>query len=90
LGVTFEYSIIEGSASWRSIFGTNGGHNTDTDPLFESSGSFRLSGNSPAIDAGSAAAFTEGLRPAISLLTSADITPDFKGAAPDLGAYEKQ
>src|SRR5699024_5241363 len=54
----FSHSLIQGSGGstgWDITFGTDGGNNIDSDPLFTdpASGDYSLQPSSPAIDAGS-------------------------------------
>ncbi|WP_234567720.1 BspA family leucine-rich repeat surface protein [Rhodohalobacter sp. 614A] len=62
---TFSYSLVDGSGgsdSWNSSYGTDGGNNIDTDPLFvtavdpddapTSAGDLQLTESSPAINTG--------------------------------------
>src|SRR5262249_47793726 len=80
-----------GSANWRPSFGTDGGGNLDTDPLFvtpvpapapTSGGDLHLGPGSPAINAGD-----NSFLPA-DLTTDLDGNPRIVGGSVDMGAYE--
>jgi hypothetical protein len=83
---TFKNSIIRnsgGSGSWNAAYGTDGGANLDTDPLFVDAmnGDYRLTSGSPAVNAGLNSANT----------TTLDLAgnPRIDGVI-DMGAYEFQ
>ncbi len=82
------YSIVEGSGGsgvgWNPTFGSDGGNNLDTDPLFvdEFLGNVRLTVCSPAIDAGNDAAIPAGVT------TDLDGNARILFDAVDMGAYE--
>jgi uncharacterized repeat protein (TIGR01451 family) len=87
-------SLVQGSggsgAGWDTSLGTDGGGNIDADPHFVSpispadapttAGDLRLSGVSPAIDAGNTSA--------VSVATDLDGNPRIAGNVVDMGAYE--
>jgi hypothetical protein len=68
---------------WNALYGDNGGHNLDEDPLFVDAegGDLRLLAGSPAIDAGNES--VSGL-PATDILGN----PRIIGETIDMGAYE--
>ena len=87
------YSIIEGSggsSSWTSIYGTDGGNNLDTDPLFlepidgidapSANGNYRLATGSPALDAGNNSYNSTG--------EDLDDENRIQNSTIDMGAYE--
>jgi predicted outer membrane repeat protein len=85
---TISYSLVQGSGgsgAWNSSYGTDGGDNIDDDPLFadQSSGNLRLTGGSPAIDAGDTSALGWPER-------DLDANPRIIGDVIDMGAYEFQ
>ncbi|MBK9256192.1 MAG: SBBP repeat-containing protein [Saprospiraceae bacterium] len=92
----FSYSLIAnsgGSGSWVSAFGSNGGNNIATDPLFvaplapglNTGGDYRLQPCSPAINVGNDAAVPLGIT------TDLDGNPRFyNNGIVDMGAYEFQ
>jgi hypothetical protein len=75
-----------GSTSWDPGFGTDGGHNIDSDPLFVdiASGNLQLQAGSPCIDAGNNNALPPGI------ITDLLGNPRISGIAVDMGAYEYQ
>lgn len=79
------HSLVEGSggsgASWNGDFGTDNNGNLDVDPKFVD-GDYRLSAESPAINAGSDALVLAGVT------TDLDENMRIFGAAVDMGAYE--
>ncbi|MES2486159.1 MAG: T9SS type A sorting domain-containing protein [Bacteroidota bacterium] len=92
---TYAYSLVEGTTlgGWNA-FGTDGGNNMDTDPLFADpdGDDFNLTAESPAVNHGSNAYYAEGLTPDLSLITT-DLAGNirFYDATPiDMGAYELQ
>jgi len=98
----YSHSLIEGSGGsedWDDAFGYNEGGNLDADPRFvvyvpaggnpTTAGDYRLTEDSPAIDAGDAGVFAAGKIPDLS-----DVTTDLAGGdrvyndIVDMGAYE--
>ncbi|MBX0327052.1 hypothetical protein K2Z83_05060 [Oscillochloris sp. ZM17-4] len=82
---SISFSLVQysgGSAAWNSAFGTNGGGNLDTDPLFVDAGAdnLRLLSGSPAIDVGNNAL--------VIAATDLDGNPRIVGSAVDMGSYE--
>ena len=89
---TYTYSIVEGSSGGWGSFGTNGGNNLDSDPLFvnpvaassapTSTGDYRLQAGSPAINNGYNALIPAGIT------TDLDGNPRIANGTVDMGAYE--
>ncbi len=90
---TYMYSDIDGSggsSAWNIIFGTDGGSNIDTDPLFinpidpinappSTLGDYDISDYSPCIGAANATSSP-----------ATDIEYITRGTPPDIGAYENE
>ena len=92
---TYAYSLVEGTTlgGWGA-FGTDGGNNMDTDPLFVDvdGDDFNLTAESPAVNHGSNAFYAEGLTPDLSTVTT-DLAGNIRfydGTPVDIGAYELQ
>jgi hypothetical protein len=92
---TINYSIVQGG--WSGA----GGNNLNTDPLFVSeenasnapttTGDYRLTADSPAINAGSNGYYGSSQTPNLSAITTdLDGTARIKGGTIDMGAYEKE
>ena len=89
------YSLIANSGgsgnSWNTLLGNDLGNNIDTDPLFtdSESGDYRLTGMSPAINAGTNTPFETG-GDAEGITTDLAGNDRIFGDTVDLGAYEFQ
>ncbi|KAA0991953.1 choice-of-anchor Q domain-containing protein [Dyadobacter aurulentus] len=88
---SFAYSIVAGSggsSAWNAGFGTDGGNNLDTDPLFHY-GFPGLRPGSPAVNTGNNLYFQAGQSPELSALTTDQRgTVRITGDAVDIGALE--
>ena len=80
---TFYYSLIQGcgGSAWNSVYGTNGGNNLDSNPLFSTN--FSLLAGSPAIDSGN-----NSLYPITGANIDLSGNTRIYGATIDRGAYE--
>ncbi len=88
--VTVSYSDVQGSGgsgAWNSQFGSNGGSNIDSDPLFTSSADFTPQQCSPVVDAGNDASNPTSFDLA-NQNRKFDANPG--GQAIDMGALESQ
>ena len=90
---TFSYCNIEssgGSSSWDTGFGTDGGDNIDSDPLFVGSGDhpYLIYGVSPCVDAGDNSANSEEFDIRGSNYGRKLSKTDGSAGTIDIGAYE--
>src|SRR5690606_14938992 len=80
--------------AWDSTFGSDGGHNTDTDPLFTdpAGGDYTLQGSSSAVDAGNDQLYWDVVNGGSPMADAKDLLGNTRpfAAAIDLGAYEVQ
>ena len=97
---TFTHSLVQNSGGsgggWASSLGTDGGGNSDNDPLFvtpispvtapTTAGNFRLTLSSPAINTGNSLSYTA----ATTTTNDLDNKPRISGHTIDKGAYEFQ
>src|SRR5699024_8031181 len=91
----FFNSLIQGSGGstgWDITFGTDGGNNIDSDPVFTdpASGDYSLQPSSPAIDAGSNSDYTGLDEDTKDLAGNPRVYDVAGGGIIDMGAYEFQ
>src|SRR5690625_3389538 len=94
----FYHSLLQGSGGsgddWNTDFGIDGGDNIDADPLFTDPANedYTLADNSPVINAGNNAYYTDADKGNGDLENDLDLAgnPRLFGSAIDMGAYENQ